>query len=221
MAIHGLWGNAYFWNPLKSQLPEAEFSSPKIDWSKFQFEEFKKEFELFRPDVLIGHGYGAYIAQKLLEGNLAVVKACVLIAPIGPKGFDFKSLFYLIKEMPGKFIKGLLKGEFQISDRQLRFKLMGIPKSDFERYGPFVKQEKLKSIVKCFLNFKSIKTPASIPILVVNGDKDKFISQKAIKKTVNFYQADQFNYPELGHDLLVDQEVAIKIQKWIKKTTGE
>lgn len=215
MAIHGLWGSSRSWNILHKQFPDDTFLTPDIDWSKFKYEKLEEQLLSFGPNILIGHSYGGYIVQKLLEKNPTVAKLCVLIAPVGPKGINFISFFKLIKTFPVEFIKGLVTGEFRTNNRQVVYRLMGIPDEIFEQYYLYLREEKRKSVVRGFPFFGNIKHPILIPALVISGGYDMFVSKRDVDRIAIFHNANHLHFLNFGHGLLLTDEVSIEIKKWI------
>ena len=218
LALHGLWARSSVWNEFKKCFPEDEFLTPDIDWPKLSYEELRNQLSSFNPQLLIGHSFGGYVAQKLLEHYSFKVRLCVLIAPTGPRGIGFRSLSKIIMAFPWKFVKGNATGVFKIDDRHLAEKLMlgGLSNALFEYYYNRLVPEQTKVIMRAFPVLAHIRYPIQIPTLVVSGGLDIFVSKRDADAIAKFHKADRLHFSNLGH-MLLTKSVAFGIRRWVKK----
>lgn len=96
---------------------------------------------------------------------------------------------------------------------------MGIPDKLFEQYYPYLREEKRRSVVRGFPFFGNIKHPIPIPTLVISGGCDMFVSKRDADRIAIFHNAEHFHFPNLGHGILLTDEVSVKIKKWIENAT--
>ena len=221
MAIHGLWASPAVWQEFKEYFQGAIFFTPKINWSRIDYNSLSKQLDCFQPDVIIGHSAGGYIVQRLLENNPYSVKRCVLISPVGPRGVEIRSLYRVTKAFPQKLIYGFLTGKIYLNNYNLakRFLLSGLPEEiSKEFYSQFV-PEKTRDVFRVISLFcKNIKKPVEAPTLVISGGLDIILTREEAQHAANFHQASHIHFPNYGHMLLI-KEVAQEIKRWITKTS--
>lgn len=222
MAIHGLWCNSSFWDDFKEYFKNDIFLTPEINYSKIDYEKLSEELRSFKPDILIGHSYGGYISQRLLEKeNSNAPEKCILIAPVGPKGIKSSVLFKIIMRFPRKSIKWLLTNRISIDDCHVSKKLfwLGFPESYFNKYNPrFTPEKTINALRTIYPLCKKIKKPIQSPTLIVSGGHDLFVSKKDAQNTARFHHAHHIHLPNYGH-MLITKQIAQEIEKWINKTT--
>lgn len=218
LALHGLWTRSFIWNEFKKYFPGDEFLTPDIDWPNLNYEELRNKLDSFNPQLLIGHSFGGYVAQKLLEHYPCKVQLCVLIAPTGPKGIGLRSLSKIVMAFPWKFAKGIATGVLKIDDRHLAKKLIlgGLSDKLFETYYSCLIPEQTKVIMKAFPVLAHIRYPTQIPTLIVSGGLDMFVSKGDADAIAKFHRADHLHFPDIGH-ILLTESVARKIKQWVEK----
>lgn len=220
MAIHGLWATPVFWQEFEEYFQGTTFLTPKINWSKVDYNNLSKQLDYFRPDIIIGHSAGGYVVQKLLEDNPYSAKRCVLISPVGPKGVKIYSVYRITKAFPKKIIGGLLTGKINIDDYNFakRFVLSGLPEENSKKfYSQFIPEKTLDVFRTISLFCKNIKKPIKIPTLVISGGLDIIFTKEEVQGTANFHQASHIHFSNYGHMLII-KDIAQEIEKWANKT---
>lgn len=221
IAIHGLWCNSSFWDEFREYFKNDIFLTPDINYSKINYKKLSEQLRSFKPDIIIGHSYGGYISQRLLEENPDGSKKCVLVAPVGPRGIKLSVPFKVITRFPKESIKWFLTNRIDINSRKVSERLFwaGFPKSYLNKYHHRFTSEKTVNALKTVYPLcRNIKRPIQIPTLVISGGHDLFVTKEDAQDATNFHHAHHIHFPNYGH-MLITKQIAQEIEKWINKTT--
>jgi len=217
IALHGLWVRSGCWKEFKEYFSKDTFLTPDIDWARLDYRKLGNQLASFKPDILLAHSFGGYVAQKLLEENHSGVKCCVLLSPLGPKGLSVSSFFRVIATFPWELIKGSITGTISVDNYQLAKKAMlgGLPEEVSKKYYQILIPEQTRNVLKALPFQGNVHKPISIPTLVVSGGLDVFLSKRDVDRIAKFHKAKHLHFSNLSHVILI-KSIAFEVEQWIK-----
>jgi pimeloyl-ACP methyl ester carboxylesterase len=171
--------------------------------------------------VLIGHSLGGLVVQKYLEKRQ--VPAAILLAPSPVSGMfaDGMRIFF---RSPFLFVKVFATFDVQQiygTPERVRASLFSetVSQTKIADYTSRCGQESFRAFLEMMFllpNPKLIKSP----ILVIGAANDAVVRENSIVKTARIYRADFKIFPNMAHDLMLDdgwKAVAEFIFDWLKK----
>lgn len=175
---------------------------------------------LSQSPVLIGHSLGGLVVQKYLEKY--DVPAAVLIAPSPASGMLVRGLT-LFLQRPLLFTKTFLKMDVKTvyATPALVHEMLfsaSFERAKVERYTDRFGNESFRAFLEMmFCLPKPQKTKA--PMLVLGAANDAIVTTRAIKKTGRAYQADVKLFPDMAHNMMLEdgwEDVAAHIREWLQ-----
>lgn len=170
--------------------------------------------------VVIGHSLGGFVVQKYLEQYEA--PAAILLAPSPVSGM-FRDGTRLFFRDPFLFLR-----VFATMDVQ---KVYGTPervhaalfsetadKTKIAGYAQKCGQESFRAFLEMLFLLPKPRLIKS-PLLVIGAANDRIVSQNSILKTARAYRADVKIFPEMAHDLMLEEgweAVAEFICSWLE-----
>jgi pimeloyl-ACP methyl ester carboxylesterase len=171
--------------------------------------------------VVIGHSLGGLVVQKYLEKYEA--PAAVLLAPSPVSGMfaDGMRIFFrdpfLFFRVFAKFDVLKIYGTPERVHKSLFSETMSRTKTAnyTEKFG----QESFRAFLEMIFLLPDPKLIKS-PLLVIGAANDRIVSENSIRKTAQSYRADVKIFPDMAHDLMLEEgweTVAEFICSWLKK----
>lgn len=174
----------------------------------------------FRP-VLVGHSMGGALVQLTLEHNPGCASAMVLLASPGPSGITFRDDLRLRlwgrQDLKMLQLYGMTQGKTSFPARVLFSKVLEPASRDryiaqLQPESPFIQAELHGCIIK---NLNRI----SVPVLVLGGKKDWFLSPAAVRRAARAYHVSPMFFQAMAHDMMLEPgwpDVAEAIIHFIK-----
>lgn len=197
--------------------------------------------------ILIGHSFGSFLSQNLIENNSNCIDQCILLGTRGPMlpivkvGYALSNILYFfgLKKKQSNLMDNLMFNGYNSKIKNSRTKFDWLTKDNFivDMYladqwcGFKMKTEfyhELLKMLKTIHKSKNIKKiPAELPIFIATGKDDPVGSYgKTVEKLFNIYKSNGIKDVELKlyendrHELLneTDSEQVINdIIDWINK----
>lgn len=175
------------------------------------------------PVYLIGHSMGGFIIQHFLtQPNQKVIKA-ILLCSSPPQG-NLSIIPRLLKDITIPFLKAnLILSWLPIFKKKHNARKVMFSK-DFpeEQLEKAILQMQDESFL-AFLEMTALKLPdyrkVKTPMLIVGGEKDYLIPEKATRKMAELYKSDPFIVKNAPHNLMMEpgwEKVAEKIETFIQ-----
>lgn len=171
--------------------------------------------------VVIGHSLGGLVVQKYLERHEAPAGVLVAPSPVSGMFRDGTRLFF---RNPFLFLRVFATLDTQkvygsperarawlFSESASKTKVAGYT----EKIGP----ESFRAFLEMLYLLPKPELIKS-PLLVLGAENDTVVSRNSILKTARAYQADLKIFPNMAHDLMLDEgweKVADFIFEWLKK----
>jgi pimeloyl-ACP methyl ester carboxylesterase len=196
----------------------------KIKWfsvADYVADVFQAASNLPEKPVVIGHSLGGLVAAKYLEKHDA--PAGILVAPSPSEGM-FRSGMRLQFQNPLLLAKCALKQDLALmfATPELAKKFLFSADADDAKIAGYVKHfgsESYRANVEMIWNLPNPKK-INAPVLVVGAENDALILQKKIEKTARVFNADCKIFPNMAHDLMLEndwQKVADFMIEWLEK----
>ncbi len=171
------------------------------------------------PPVVVGHSLGGLVVQKYLEKQYA--PAAVLVAPSPSEGM-FRSAMFLRLMHPLLFLKIGLKQDYSImfSTVELAKRFLFSADADEERIAGYVRRfgkESYRANLELIYNLPDVRKITAL-MLVVGAENDALVAVRAIEKTARAYGADCRIFPDIAHDMMLEERwrpVADFIIEWL------
>jgi pimeloyl-ACP methyl ester carboxylesterase len=239
--VHGLWTGGWCWQNWATHFCNLGWECWAINF-RGRFEEerdrilrqltFERCVEDLKkilrrasfPPVLLGHGLGAWAAQKAAEDEK--VSALILLSSLPPKGIAMEMARGLrllrLKYSPLIF----LRRPFRIEDRDLRrLWLASLPEDqqpDILRRAvpdsPHLAREFFERRTELF------RERLRCPVLVLGGGGDRVVPIGALRTLTRWLGAELKEYPRRGHWMLGEEggEAIVRdIHRWVVQKLGD
>jgi len=178
--------------------------------------------------ILVGHSYGGFLVQLLVQKNLAEAGIC--INPFPPKGFAaLKFSFYkTIFRFSNVFFSS--KKTFLLPFENWRNTFFNIASIEKQKavYDKFIIPESKKALRNLFSNKAKINfRKKHVPLFFISCSEDQIISPKLVhwnfRKHRNLHSITCYKeFKNRNHFVILQsewQEVAESVVKWIEKVT--
>lgn len=215
MMIHGMWGNAWYWENYKKYFEEKGYNCiaptlryhdadpkdnphPKLGTISLldYVEDLEKEIKkLDTKPIIIGHSMGGLLAQILASRGLA--KTLVLLTTAAPAGIMALKLS-VIKSFLSAFKRyGFWRKPHRPTFNEASYSVMSqlSPEEQKEIYSKFVYKSGRAACEIGFWLFDKQKTTRvdetkiTCPVLVISGKKDRITPASVVKKVAEKYKA--------------------------------
>jgi len=180
-------------------------------WGKSSvFNSFRRYFgadEFFAPDIDWGENY-----IKVLEAYIKKLKPDVII------GYSYGG--YAVQQLFGKNPNTAKMCVLiaPIGPKGISVKgILGCLKANGNPRKKKIFPEKFSTLMRIFPGVGNVRNPIGVPVLVVSGGEDRFISLADAEKTACFHhKANHYHYFSDGHRELASDIVVIRdIRNWI------
>jgi pimeloyl-ACP methyl ester carboxylesterase len=196
----------------------------KLKWtsiSNYVEDVFRAANRLPARPVLIGHSLGGLVVQKYLEKHDA--PAAILVAPSPSEGMFLSGLKIQLKN-PWLMARVMWKQDYAVmySTPALAKKFLFSEDADDEKIAGYVERFGSESYRAALEMIYNLPKPRKIrtPMLVLGAENDAIISPKKIEKTAREFNADLKIFPNMAHDLMLEQgwkQVAEYMVDWLEK----
>jgi pimeloyl-ACP methyl ester carboxylesterase len=231
--IHGLWRTHRDFDPWLRVFSGCGFDSyafsrqgrlglPPARANGLTFEASVEDSEtildaLGGTPVLVGHGMGGLLVQKLAEAGRA--RAAVLLAPASPEGAQASppaaALPVLLTLLP-KLVRGRPIG---FSYRQARRILLnGVPEDARRRAYEGTVPDSGLATRQVQAGVPVDATRVTAPVLCVAGTEDRLVPLQGVRKVAAKYRADLREYLGRGHLLIAEpgwDTIASDVLSWL------
>jgi pimeloyl-ACP methyl ester carboxylesterase len=229
LLIHGLWFRPDIWTPWLEELDEAGYDAVVLSWSGEErpsdnrhplvatdFDELlrtaRRHIAVLRSrPIVIGHGVGGAVAERLLNDGDAA--AAISLAPV-PGGYPaIPSAFRLIRRNARLALLSLRSSAVVPTFHQFRRTIATVGSSSDARhcYDKYVTAGKPRHVLRFALrpggHTRSTRPPRG-PLLLAAGGKDQLIREMSIALLHRNYRRDQPDavtdykvFPGLDHTL--------------------
>ncbi|MBZ4194132.1 MAG: alpha/beta hydrolase [Candidatus Contendobacter sp.] len=181
-----------------------------------------------RPPLLIGHSMGGMVIQKYLENHTGIA-GMALMASVPPQGLLPANLHMamrhpiLFQQMLLFAVLGPRYGTLEMMRGLLFSKEM--PLAKLEEYFDLVQAESQRvAMDMMWFNPLCLKAgPLWLPLLVMGGQNDVFISPAMVRETARFYRTDAWIFPNMAHAMMLEmnwREAADVLLDWLERTVG-
>ncbi|HEY6494460.1 MAG TPA: alpha/beta hydrolase [Trebonia sp.] len=211
--IHGLWFRASVWTPWLRELDEAGYDTMVLSWRDGQqLRDARKQVcALPRAPIVIGHGTGAVVAERLLtEGDAA---AAISLAPVPGGSQAIRAAARLTRREAGLALLCARGGTVAPTQGQFR-RMMANAGSDtdasdrYERHvSPAAAREALRHEGRHRLPARTGR-PRRGPLLLAVGGRDELIGEMSTASRYRRYRryqpdavTDYKVFPGLDHTL--------------------
>jgi pimeloyl-ACP methyl ester carboxylesterase len=176
------------------------------------------------PVFLIGHSMGGFTIQHYLSQPNPVVSKAVLLCSSPLQG-NLSIIPRLLKDMTFPFLKANLYLSWLPIFKEKRNARKVMFSSDF----PEEKLEKAIMLMQdesflVFLEMVALNLPdhkkVKTPLLIIGGEKDYLIPEKATRKMAELYKSETFTVKNAPHNLMMEpgwEKVAEKIETFFRK----
>lgn len=239
--VHGLWSGSWCWEAWATHFSNLGWECWAINFRgrfgeerdrilrQLTFERCVEDLKkILRrasfPPVLLGHGLGAWAAQKAVEDEK--VSALILLSSLPPKGIAMEMARGLrllrLKYSPLIF----LRRPFRIEDRDLRrLWLASLPEDqqpDILRRAvpdsPHLAREFFERRTELF------RERLRCPVLVLGGEEDRVVPIGALRALTRWLGAELKEYPGHGHWILGEsggEAIVRDIHRWVVQKLGD
>ncbi len=154
--------------------------------------------------ILVGHSMGGAIVQKIAHLHPEKIKAAVLMASAPPNG-TFKNILQLsLKNFKDVYRLSLFnKGITPDFPVRLLFS-EELPSMTRDKLLTLLQPESAKVESELSKRFIPKSVSPEIPLLVMGSNKDKFFSEKTIRKIGKVYGTKPVILSHMGHDMMLD-----------------
>jgi len=186
-------------------------------------EDLRKVIEsLPGPVFLIGHSMGGFTIQHYLTQPDPKVQKAVLLCSSPPQG-NMGIIPRLLKDLTIPF----LKANLQLSWKPVFKEKANARKLMFSEEYPETKLEKAVGQMQdesflAFLEMTVLNLPdykkVKIPLLIIGGEKDYLIPEKATRKMAALYKTDPYIIKDAPHNIMMEsgwEKVAEKISSFL------
>jgi alpha-beta hydrolase superfamily lysophospholipase len=234
--VHGAWHGAWCWKGFMDYFSERGFQCWALDlpghgqrgnepglWKKgmmdYVDEVDRAAREIGNP-VIIAHSMGGFVAMKYLER--AKPPAAVLVAPLTFRNFPRWTLIKMSVQYPLTALRFFALMPLIVNSERMYRRLFlynasgSVSREGFEKAGP----ESSVALMDMGVPLVWLRPKlATSPVLLLASGHDYFFPEKAERRTARAYRADFKLYPDMGHNLMVEEgweKVAGDIFTWLK-----
>lgn len=174
------------------------------------------------PVFLIGHSMGGFTIQHYLTQSDPKVQKAVLLCSSPPQG-NMGIIPRLLKDLTIPF----LKANLQLSWKPVFKEKANARKVMFSEEYPEIKLDKVmgqmqEESFRLFLEMTALNLPdykkVKIPLLIIGGEKDYLIPEKATRKMAGLYKTDPYIIKDAPHNLMMEsgwEKAAEKISSFL------
>jgi pimeloyl-ACP methyl ester carboxylesterase len=174
------------------------------------------------PVFLIGHSMGGFTIQHYLTQPDPKVQKAVLLCSSPPQG-NMGIIPRLLKDLTIPF----LKANLQLSWKPVFKEKANARKVMFSEEYPEIKLDKVMAQMqeesfRLFLEMTALNLPdykkVKIPLLIIGGEKDYLIPEKATRKMAALYKTDPYIIKDAPHNIMMEsgwEKVAEKISSFL------
>ncbi|HEX8395950.1 MAG TPA: alpha/beta fold hydrolase [Pyrinomonadaceae bacterium] len=170
--------------------------------------------------VVIGHSLGGLVVQKYLEGHEAPAGVLLASSPVSGMFRDgtrlfFRKPFLFLRVFATMNTQKIYGTRERVHDGLFS---KSASKTKIAGYSEKIGEESFRAFLEMLFllpNPKLIKSP----LLVIGAANDRIVSQSSILKTAQSYRADVKIFPDMAHDLMLEEgweTVAQFICSWLK-----
>ncbi|MBN2223959.1 MAG: alpha/beta hydrolase [Deltaproteobacteria bacterium] len=234
--LHGAWHGAWCWKGFMDYFCERGFACRALDlpghgeradepgvWKKSMMDyvdELAAAAQELGNPVVIAHSMGGFVAMKYLE--CARPPAVVLMAPMPFRNFPRLTFLKMAVQYPAMLAKFPTLRPITVNSERMyrRLFLFNAPGS-VSREG-FEKASGESSLALMGGGIPTVWLRPKLtgcPALLLASGHDYFFPERAQRRTARVYRADFKIYPDMGHNLMVEEgweEVAGDIFEWLK-----
>ncbi len=168
--------------------------------------------------VLIGHSMGGAVAQMIIRAHQDKIAAAVLLASIPPHGMLKDMLRLCFTRFRSVMRLALFnEGKAECFPAELFFSAaLSVEKK--EEFAKLSQPESRKARNRFMKRIVTIRFNKEIPVLVLGGEKDCFLSPKAVSATGQMYKTEAVILSGISHDMMLDpawQDAAAEIIKFL------
>jgi len=220
--IHGLWFRASVWSPWLPELDEAGYDAVVVSWRDSEQLRAARGHARAqpRPPIVIGHGTGALVAERLLIGGDAA--AAISLAPV-PGGYPaIAAASRLTRRGTGLALLGVRGGTVVPTFRQFR-RMMANAGSDADARDRYERHIAAAAPRNVLLHAARRRLPACDgpprrgPLLLAAGGRDELIGEMSTAARYRGYRrhqpaavTDYKVFPGLDHTLgLGNQDMSV------------
>lgn len=234
--VHGAWHGAWCWKGFMDYFSERGFPCWALDlpghgerssesglWKKSMMDyvdEVDRAAQEIGNPVIIAHSMGGFVAMKYLER--AKPPAAVLVAPMSFRNLPRLTFLKMAVQYPMMLVKfSTLMPLVVDSEKMYRHLFLFNAPESVSREG-FKKASRESSLALMGGGIPTVWLKpklATSPTLVLASGHDYFFPERAERRTARAYRADFKLYPDMGHNLMVEQgweKVAGDIFEWLK-----
>lgn len=168
--------------------------------------------------ILIGHSMGSFIIQKVLE--IYDPAAAILLAPMPVNGV-LKPLLRTFSTYPIGVIKSFLSMDSsRIFDKTEMVKKIlfseGVSSTKIRAYNNKLQPESIKAIIDMLFLKSPLLKKTNCPLLVLCAEEDTLIKPREVQSVAQFYNADFKSLPEMGHDIMLENNWILAAEYMLK-----
>lgn len=154
--------------------------------------------------VLIGHSMGGAVAQMLIGSHQDKIAGVVLLAAIPPHGM-LKDMFRLCFTKFRSVMRLALfnEGKAESFPTELLFS-EGLPVEKKEEFAKLSQPESRKARNQFMKRIVTRRFNGEVPVLVLGGEKDCFLSPRALSATGRMYKTEAVILSGISHDMMLD-----------------
>lgn len=176
--------------------------------------------------VLIGHSLGGLVVQHYL--NRHAIPAAVLMSSGPPHGMMGAAMQMAVSN-PAVFrdmtlLQNVGPSAATVDGARRSLFRPDTPDEYIRAHLPQAQPESHLAVLDAMgLDLPSSRRRTDIPVLVVSGEKDPFITRTAVEMTALTYGARAEIFPGMPHAMMLDPEwesVAERILAWLEETLG-
>lgn len=179
------------------------------------------------PPVLIGHSMGGMVAQHAMHG---IEVAAVVLLASGPPHGTFPGAINMALGDPALFRQMTLMQNLgpEASDlagaRRALFR-DDTPLDYIRKVLPPAYPESHRVVLDMLaLDLPPTQAPAGLPIQVVGGGRDPFVTLQALRQTARTYKTEAHEFDDMPHAMMLErgwEAVAQSIADWLDRTLAK
>ena len=167
--------------------------------------------------ILIGHGMGGLLVQKLVEAGHG--RAAVLLAPASPQGAQASQPLSALPVLLALLPKLVTGRPIAFSYRQAaRILLNGVPEPERRRAYEGTVPDSGLATRQVQAGIAVDESRVRVPVFCVSGTEDRLVPTEGVHKVAGKYRADLREYAGRGHLLIAEpgwQAIANDVLAWL------
>ncbi len=234
--VHGAWHGAWCWKGFMDYFSERGFSCRALDlpghgrraaepglWKKSMtdyVDELDRAAKEIGNPAIIAHSMGGFVAMKYLER--AKPPAAVLVAPMTFRNLPRLTFLKMAVQYPMMLVKFSTLTPLSVDSEKMYRRLFLFNAAGKVSREGFKKASKESSLALMGGGIPTVwlrPKLATSPTLLVASGHDYFFPERAERRTARVYRADFKLYPDMGHNLMVEEgweKVAGDIFTWLR-----